>query len=29
MIKVGFLGPRGTFSQEAAIKYINGRDGFC
>lgn len=28
MIKIGFLGPRGTFSQEAMIKYIDGRDGF-
>lgn len=28
MIKIGFLGPRGTFSQEAMNKYINGRDGF-
>jgi prephenate dehydratase len=29
MIKIGFLGPKGTFSQEAMIKYIGGRDGFC
>lgn len=28
MIKVGFLGPKGTFSQEALISYIDGRDGY-
>lgn len=28
MIKLGYLGPKGTFSQEAAEKYINGRDCF-
>jgi len=29
MKRVGFLGPRGTFSQEAAEKYISGKEGFC
>lgn len=29
MINIGFLGPKGTFSQEAMNKYINERSGFC
>ncbi|MDP4179518.1 MAG: prephenate dehydratase [Bacillota bacterium] len=26
MIKIGYLGPKGTFSQEATLKYIEGRN---
>jgi prephenate dehydratase len=28
MIRIGYLGPKGTFSQEALIAYIGGREGF-
>lgn len=28
MIKIGFLGPKGTFSQEAMIEYVKGRREF-
>ncbi|MCX7843431.1 MAG: prephenate dehydratase [Clostridia bacterium] len=28
MKKIGYLGPRGTFSHEALKKYINGREGY-
>jgi len=27
MFKIGYLGPKGTFSEEAAILYLNGRAG--
>jgi len=29
MIKIGFLGPKGTFSQEALCEYLRGRDGYA
>lgn len=28
MVKIGFLGPRGTFSHEALLQYVNGREGY-
>lgn len=28
MIKIGFLGPKGTFSHEALVKYIKGRSDY-
>jgi prephenate dehydratase len=28
MIEVGYLGPRGTFSQEAVDKYVKNRPGY-
>ncbi|MDQ2085120.1 prephenate dehydratase [Herbivorax sp. ANBcel31] len=28
MKKIGYLGPKGTFSQEAMIEYVKGREGF-
>lgn len=29
MLKIGFLGPRGTFSQEAVERYIQGKGDYC